>query len=535
MENLDDKTRIIPSKSRQKTVSITLSYMHAGERIKPEFSKSFVLGRSLDCDIVINDEAVSRQHAEIFFTAEGWKIRDLKSSNGSYVNGKRIDESLLAEQTEFYLGSEQTVFSVSLENRIDAVNTRSEIPPVKIDSSEPEQPSQLETSLMHSRQKSTEAEVLDRYFKDKPEQEMGEHTLMMRKLIKQEKEDVAQKVSKKVSSRYKVIVASVIILLVFSAAFIAYQQIHLSKAKLIAIDMFYEIKNREIQLAQTAMDVAEKGSETQLSMLALKRQKLKEMKQRYQDYLSELNLANKFKNSLSEEDTAIVQMAQIFGECELDLPADFISEVKKYIKKWQSSKRLANAVSRIEKLGHTRMVVNAMQSVELPPQFLYVSLQESNFRFDAIGPETRFGIAKGAWQFIPATGEEYGLKIGPLAAYREHDPDDERFDFEKASIAAAKYLKKIYSTEAQASGLLVMASYNWGHNRVKRLIKKMPNNPRERNFWKLSQQFKMPKETYDYVFYIFSAAVIGENPALFGFDFKNPVLAGLERDEPAAL
>jgi len=53
----------------------------------------------------------------------------------------------------------------------------------------------------------------------------------------------------------------------------------------------------------------------------------------------------------------------------------------------------------------------------------------------------------------------------------------------------------------------------------------MPENPKERNFWKLLSQYreKIPQETYDYVFYIVSAAVIGENPNLFGFDFENPV------------
>jgi hypothetical protein len=51
----------------------------------------------------------------------------------------------------------------------------------------------------------------------------------------------------------------------------------------------------------------------------------------------------------------------------------------------------------------------------------------------------------------------------------------------------------------------------------------MPGNPRDRNFWKLLEQHNIPKETYDYVFYIFSASVIGENPQLFGFDFENPL------------
>ena len=34
---------------------------------------------------------------------------------------------------------------------------------------------------------------------------------------------------------------------------------------------------------------------------------------------------------------------------------------------------------------------------------------------------------------------------------------------------------------------------------------------------------KVPDQTYNYVFSIVSAAVIGENPRLFGFDFDNPI------------
>jgi len=70
---------------------------------------------------------------------------------------------------------------------------------------------------------------------------------------------------------------------------------------------------------------------------------------------------------------------------------------------------------------------------------------------------------------------------------------------------------------------LVMASYNWGPTNMRKRIRRMPENPRDRNFWKLLKQHKIPKETYDYVFYIISATVIGENPRLFGFEFDNPL------------
>ena len=124
---------------------------------------------------------------------------------------------------------------------------------------------------------------------------------------------------------------------------------------------------------------------------------------------------------------------------------------------------------------------------------------------------------------IPPTAVQYGLSTGPLLEVAQYDPRDERHDFEKSTQAAARYLNDIYNTEAQASGLLVIASYNWGENNIRSIINKMPMNPRERNFWKLLEHYKIPKETYDYVFYIFSAAVIGEDPHHFGFDYKNPI------------
>jgi hypothetical protein len=129
------------------------------------------------------------------------------------------------------------------------------------------------------------------------------------------------------------------------------------------------------------------------------------------------------------------------------------------------------------------------------------------------------------WQFVPETARRYGLTIGPLAAFPRADASDDRHRWEKATRAAAAYIKDIYATDAQASGLLVMASYNWGENRVLRLLKTMPANPRERNFWKVLQQHReqVPSETYNYVMRIVSAAAIGENPRLFGFAFDSPL------------
>ena len=106
---------------------------------------------------------------------------------------------------------------------------------------------------------------------------------------------------------------------------------------------------------------------------------------------------------------------------------------------------------------------------------------------------------------------------------KRQDPEDERHNFQKSTQAAARYLRDLYQTDAQGSGLLVMACYNWGEWRVLPIVQRMPENPRERNFWNLLGKAKVPEETYGYVFSIVSAAVIGENPKLFGFDFDPPL------------
>jgi pSer/pThr/pTyr-binding forkhead associated (FHA) protein len=49
-----------------------------------------VIGRSRDCDIVLGDGNVSRRHAEVLPTEDGWSVNDLGSTNGVSVNGRRI-------------------------------------------------------------------------------------------------------------------------------------------------------------------------------------------------------------------------------------------------------------------------------------------------------------------------------------------------------------------------------------------------------------------------------------------------------------
>lgn len=68
------------------------------------------IGRAPDSRIRIQKDAVSRKHAEIVLGSKGYSVRDLKSENGTYVNGKRVTERLLANGDAIQIGSQKFVF-----------------------------------------------------------------------------------------------------------------------------------------------------------------------------------------------------------------------------------------------------------------------------------------------------------------------------------------------------------------------------------------------------------------------------------------
>lgn len=134
-----------------------------------------------------------------------------------------------------------------------------------------------------------------------------------------------------------------------------------------------------------------------------------------------------------------------------------------------------------------------MQATGMSPRLFYLCLVERNFDAKACGPPTRFGVARGMWQFIATTARNYGLRNCPLLDLQQFDPDDERYDFQKSTRTAAEYIRNIYDTQAQASGFLVMASYNRGENREIKLISTMLENPRERNCRRLHNMDALPR------------------------------------------
>jgi pSer/pThr/pTyr-binding forkhead associated (FHA) protein len=450
-----------------------------------EFSDTIRVGRGENCTIRLDDDSVSRLHAEIYRMGGHWCVRDLGSSNGTYVDGARVEQAVLPGRCTVRMG-------------IDG-------PQLELDYAAPQAAPGASTPLSVD-------EVAARYFDKNSKRPAGHHTMMVRQAF--------STVQKKQKRKYGSFIAGAVALLLVAVAVGIYQQVQLQRTRAIAEQMFYNMKTMELQLARLEDQVQASADAGQHAQAEQGRTKLAEMATQYDALLEELGVAG---GKMPPEDRLIIKVARTFGECELGMPKGFVDEVKRYIDRWRSDERLLQGLQQAREQNLAPIVTRVMTAHHLPPQFFYVALQESDFRRQAVGPETRFGIAKGMWQFMPETAEHYGLRLGPLRSLPQYDPDDERFDPAAATQAAARYLGDLYRGEAQASALLVLASYNWGTTRVRKRILAMKENPRDRNFWALLAQSDIPKETRDYVFLIFAAAVIGEDPKLFGFDFEQPL------------
>lgn len=72
------------------------------------------IGRQSGCTVVIRDTNVSREHAQLRRRPNGWTLRDLGSTNGTKLNGVRVDdEQMLADGDVIMLGAIKVTFEIS--------------------------------------------------------------------------------------------------------------------------------------------------------------------------------------------------------------------------------------------------------------------------------------------------------------------------------------------------------------------------------------------------------------------------------------
>ena len=75
-------------------------------------SQRLVIGRGPGVDLAIDDSSISREHAVVEFSGQGFRISDLGSTNGIVVNGSNVSVSDLKHSDKFQIGEHQFQFVV---------------------------------------------------------------------------------------------------------------------------------------------------------------------------------------------------------------------------------------------------------------------------------------------------------------------------------------------------------------------------------------------------------------------------------------
>ncbi len=119
-----------------------------------------------------------------------------------------------------------------------------------------------------------------------------------------------------------------------------------------------------------------------------------------------------------------------------------------------------------------------LEKYDIPDDFRYIPLAESALHPKAI---SRAGAA-GYWQLMPGTARALGLKVGGRI--------DERFNVQKATEAACRYLRSLYTQLGSWS--LVAAAYNAGPGYLKNQLKRNEN----RDYYRMT----LPRETRYYLY-----------------------------------
>ncbi len=76
----------------------------------PILNGSMTIGRDPVCEIILNDESVSRKHAQIVFRVDHFTLVDLNSLNKSVVNGMPNLEKNLNHEDIIRLGKTKVIF-----------------------------------------------------------------------------------------------------------------------------------------------------------------------------------------------------------------------------------------------------------------------------------------------------------------------------------------------------------------------------------------------------------------------------------------
>jgi pSer/pThr/pTyr-binding forkhead associated (FHA) protein len=110
-----------------------LTIREEGEARRHVFEQQAVVGRDPDCDVSLAHSSVSRRHALLEKTTDGWSLRDLGSANGTFLGRSRVTEVPLSTGAALRFGEVEALFEVVAKETSSAERLISSlsVPPVR--------------------------------------------------------------------------------------------------------------------------------------------------------------------------------------------------------------------------------------------------------------------------------------------------------------------------------------------------------------------------------------------------------------------
>jgi len=443
------------------------------------------IGRSGENDIIITDAAmVSGRHAEIRKNGDTYRLCDLGSTNGTYLNGQRVSEEVLLEPPSVIrLGADGPELSFILED-VPVVDLNQTIlaasaPLVIAPEKEPD------PAGMSKDHEDLLSEAVERARMARRMGTGDSTVVIMRQML-----DTALH---RTSRKFKVVIALLVCALIGTSAY-GYWKIQGLKKEKGQIDG--QIQQIESMLARAKTDSPETDQ-------------LIDQLDQYEDQASALQSNLLYRVASFEHEEAIKHeiraLMKEFGAETYSIPPEFVTRVKHFIEQDQGPDR-----SNMERaLGAASKQMNVMRRIfeenNLPSDLAYIVLVESALNNDSASSAGAVGL----WQFTPVTARAYGLKVD--------DGVDERLDTAKCTRAACKYIRElILDFGAGSSVMLALAAYNLGPTKVKMAIRKVNDPIKQRNFWYLYRARAVPPETREYVPKVVAVMLIGRNPENYG-------------------
>jgi soluble lytic murein transglycosylase-like protein len=482
------------------------------------------LGRGPSNAVVLNaaEKSVSAHHAILYVSEEKIILQDLQSTNGTFLNGRRIAQEDATPGDEIGFGKGGPRLRLvrvgesgdDARDRTDAVFAKGHTqpddraPPAdrSATAGQPSLTTEYESKLREQRMNASDMRRLLRNGK-------RVEKLLQRDGLSDTHKSLLHSMygARRLSRRQWLLAGGALLfvcvcLVTFFAVRASQYHAQLQQARQL------EGKLRVYEKRIAALRATPDADPDQLRNLALALGREDSVFSLAAAGISDADFAALYADTVSAELSAILRR---FGERNYRVPAEMAQRVKYHAAHYADDLHAATAGWLGREERYFPAIQAALRQKNLPPELAYITMVESGLDPQAESPVG----AKGLWQLMPKTALAYRLRVDNQV--------DERTDVGKSSIAAAEYIRNLIGIfGGQSSIMLALAAYNAGENRLMGALKKIDDPMRNRDFWYVYRMGYLPDETNEYIPRVLALMIIDRNRERYGFPADEVRAAG---------